>query len=476
MSTSGGICLSLQASTMCPEFANYKAFIQAGVPITTISAFDNSVQQGYGLAFKDIVTRSTSGGYNCKGWKGENLRYMHSVLCAYYVGLGFQYGAAGSSTPCNSGTPRLLSLCSSSFDAFANSWDAIMDDNAICPTGVSPSSQRYKAMLVNAKRYASGDPTCMAGVLEENYHCGFQSSGEATEFCANPNNVAANACCVQFLPSSAQVTTSVISTLSALPNLPLSATSTKALPVISFTVSTGDAALPLPSSLEMSSLIPSTFFTAPNAGNINIAPLASPPMTSSSQESSTTTSSSPKTLVVGLIVGFVTVTVAVLVAAGAFYLRRKRDEGNSDFPDGLKLSKIMINGSFTRLKQTTPLTADAAEIGVTDSSPSAHQKYQSTSRNEQQREHQNVCIAALSFIPKLHDEISIEVGDKIALLQIFDDGWAMGYSFRVKQIGIFPQECLFEPGAATTKSLKVERVSSLNNSSRSTTLESLSAC
>ncbi|KAI8619503.1 hypothetical protein BC830DRAFT_763099 [Chytriomyces sp. MP71] len=113
MSTSGGICLSLQGSAMCPEFATsgYKAFIQAGMPITTISTFDSSVQQGYGPVFKDIVTKSTCGGYNCRGWNGDNLRYMYSVLCAYHMGLGFQYGASGSLTPCNSAIPRPFSLC-----------------------------------------------------------------------------------------------------------------------------------------------------------------------------------------------------------------------------------------------------------------------------------------------------------------------------------------------------------------------------
>ncbi|KAI8614285.1 hypothetical protein BC830DRAFT_1128170, partial [Chytriomyces sp. MP71] len=253
-------CLSLQGS-ICSEFADYKAYIPAGSTISSITSFDNYVQQSYGPGFKDLVTRSSNGGYKCSGWNGENLRYMHSVVCAYHVGLGFAYGATGSSTPCNFNVPRPFPLCASSFDAFSSSWDAIMNDHALCPAGVSVDSLNYKSLLMTAKALASADAACLAGVLEENNDCGFQTAGEAAAYCASPSNANGNACCAQFLPSPALATTNSVAMVTP--------------PMASIEASTGHVALPSTSNPAITTQISSKITTGPSDGDVSIVPLPS---------------------------------------------------------------------------------------------------------------------------------------------------------------------------------------------------------
>ncbi|KAI8613932.1 hypothetical protein BC830DRAFT_1129740 [Chytriomyces sp. MP71] len=547
MSNSGAMCLPLQASAMCPDFAGFKAYIPAGAPITNIATFDSFVQQSYGSGFRDLVTRSSMGGYQCSGWNGSNLRFMHSVVCAYYVGMGFAYGTSAGSVPCNSGMPQPIPLCASTFDSFSASWDAIMNDRTICAAGVSPNSQNYKALLMTAKALGSTDTACLSGELEENNNCGFQAAGDAIAFCASPSNVAANTCCVQFAPT--PTTSSADTTIT-------STTSNDSAPIFSEP----------PSTTTTTVLI--AIASSSNAENrsINIAPMPSASAGSPNQASSQTASASSGTSSTGLIAGVAAVVVvAILAGAGFIYLRRKRHAVDSHVAKDYKLSKM--NGSFER-PSPSAMAANAADIGVasivagtptkgetgealsdynpqqademqvkrrdkitidrvfddswatgfnhrtirdgvfplavfyppendiyrnlynkrmssiygagappspTSIAPPPVQKEQTNEPVAQpKQQEQQVFIAAFNFIPELQDEIPVTIGDKIALVQNFDDGWAIGYSFRLNKKGLFPQECLF--GAASkhftaAEAQKKKRVSSIYYSSNNAILD-----
>ncbi|KAJ3125123.1 hypothetical protein HK101_005985, partial [Irineochytrium annulatum] len=56
-----------------------------------------------------------------------------------------------------------------------------------------------------------------------------------------------------------------------------------------------------------------------------------------------------------------------------------------------------------------------------------------------------------AFAPTLEDEIALEGGDLVEVLEVFDDGWARGRSLRHEKTGYFPVRCLkLAEGASMT--------------------------
>jgi hypothetical protein len=72
------------------------------------------------------------------------------------------------------------------------------------------------------------------------------------------------------------------------------------------------------------------------------------------------------------------------------------------------------------------------------------------------------------FTPTLDDELSVLPGDRVRILQVFDDGWAfvekmVGASFARNDRndrGLIPVDCLREAGQALPTFLAQKRVSS----------------
>ncbi|KAJ3201208.1 hypothetical protein HDU67_001495 [Dinochytrium kinnereticum] len=64
-----------------------------------------------------------------------------------------------------------------------------------------------------------------------------------------------------------------------------------------------------------------------------------------------------------------------------------------------------------------------------------------------------------AFTPTLDDEILLEVGDLIEVIEVFDDGWARGRTFRSEGTGYFPVRCLTLPTvtASGTQETRTER-------------------
>ncbi|KIM62023.1 hypothetical protein SCLCIDRAFT_120249, partial [Scleroderma citrinum Foug A] len=73
-----------------------------------------------------------------------------------------------------------------------------------------------------------------------------------------------------------------------------------------------------------------------------------------------------------------------------------------------------------------------------------------------------------SFVPTLPDELSISTGERVRVINRFDDGWALCENGGGEQ-GMVPQECLeqitIDPDDADWRNAR--RVSSLNPDVRS---------
>ncbi|PBK97261.1 hypothetical protein ARMGADRAFT_891963, partial [Armillaria gallica] len=56
----------------------------------------------------------------------------------------------------------------------------------------------------------------------------------------------------------------------------------------------------------------------------------------------------------------------------------------------------------------------------------------------------DVEIICRPFEPTLHDEISVSVGDRVRVLNVFNDGWAMVEKQALPQAGLVPIDCFRE--------------------------------
>jgi hypothetical protein len=77
-----------------------------------------------------------------------------------------------------------------------------------------------------------------------------------------------------------------------------------------------------------------------------------------------------------------------------------------------------------------------------------------------------VSVVKRTFVPSLPDELSINNGDQVRVLSVYDDGWALCEKVSSGEKGVVPQECLDtanlpSAGAPTTGSEE----SSLNRNS-----------
>ena len=72
------------------------------------------------------------------------------------------------------------------------------------------------------------------------------------------------------------------------------------------------------------------------------------------------------------------------------------------------------------------------------------------------------------FHPNLPDEIRVQPGDPVRILQTFDDGWAMVETTEGEHArGLIPLDCLREPGQALPAFFAAKRVSSYSAESGS---------
>lgn len=62
------------------------------------------------------------------------------------------------------------------------------------------------------------------------------------------------------------------------------------------------------------------------------------------------------------------------------------------------------------------------------------------------------------FVPNLSDELSVVIGDKVKIIKVFDDGWALVQKMTSK--GLIPIDCMRAVGQDLPAFLNEKRVSS----------------
>ncbi|KAJ3045940.1 hypothetical protein HDV00_006206 [Rhizophlyctis rosea] len=62
----------------------------------------------------------------------------------------------------------------------------------------------------------------------------------------------------------------------------------------------------------------------------------------------------------------------------------------------------------------------------------------------EQQQNGNETYACYDYVPLLGDEVSIRVGDRVLVEQVFADGWGYGWNVRSRARGMFPMGCLEE--------------------------------
>ncbi|KAI8614286.1 hypothetical protein BC830DRAFT_398208 [Chytriomyces sp. MP71] len=130
--------------------------------------------------------------------------------------------------------------------------------------------------------------------------------------------------------------------------------------------------------------------------------------------------------------------------------------------------------SIDRSRKSVPPPVPPKDV-IEPTVPKQQQQEQQEQHEQQQmKRNQQVYTAIYNFIAELPDEIPVTAGDKINVMQNFDDGWTMGYSFRLNKVGILPQGCLvgdlLEQGLSNDEYQAQNRVSSLHYSSSNTTV------
>ncbi|KAJ1908605.1 hypothetical protein IWQ60_011624, partial [Tieghemiomyces parasiticus] len=95
--------------------------------------------------------------------------------------------------------------------------------------------------------------------------------------------------------------------------------------------------------------------------------------------------------------------------------------------------------NFEVISSAEPTVANKAPVAVHD------EKAPVTTEDEEDEvvEIMGTYEALLSYDPQMSDELAIVVGDHLALLQKYDDGWALGINLsRDRAKGVFPLPCI----------------------------------
>ncbi|KAJ3229998.1 Sorbin and SH3 domain-containing protein 1 [Chytriomyces hyalinus] len=415
------ICLPLAASAMCPEFAAFQAFIPAGAPIRDIASFDSFVAQSFGAGFTDLVQRSTQGGYGCSGWNGSGMRYVHSIICAYYVQLGFSFTAQGSSSPCNAAAPQKIPVCSSTVDAFSAAWDAVFANPASCPAGMPASAQGYKSLLLASQQFASTDAGCMVGVAEETATCGYLTAAEAIAYCTTPANESQPCCAgVQGLPPKPASTSTEATVPTAAPTAAAAIANEK---------------------------------PTASAGGVDAinAPRVSPSISPQLNQNVNPTNSQATGLSVGTISGIsIGAILAIAGALIAYRMHSKRNQTGSPISD----YKLNTMNAYKR-SSDLELASNPSGMGYASSAPLTPSKNSAGPVSGQTRE------ALSDYTPSQPDELAIKRRDKITIDYVYDDGWAVGFNNRTIKDGVFPVFVFEAPENDPFGKLQTNRTSSI---------------
>ncbi|KAJ3224411.1 hypothetical protein HDU78_010967 [Chytriomyces hyalinus] len=199
-----GSCVPLTGTTQCPSFAAFS--IYSNKQLDGVAGFDaymlESLDARPGTPFGNYV-RSPEG-LGCTGWDGTGLRYLHSSLCASFVGL-----ANMAEPPCVS-PPATPPLCARTLATFVASLNAIRSNATACPGGgVAAAFESYASTFSVVAPFLADTASCLSIETFDTQNCGFLSTAEAVAHCATSSDT----CCTTVVGAKANATSSA--TLSA---------------------------------------------------------------------------------------------------------------------------------------------------------------------------------------------------------------------------------------------------------------------
>ncbi|KAJ3233416.1 Sorbin and SH3 domain-containing protein 2 [Chytriomyces hyalinus] len=390
-------CLPLKGTSMCPDFADFSAYIPITVSnrVTDISSFDallkESTDTSTAFGFGSLMRATEPGGYQCTGWEGDKLRYFQSVLCGYFVGLGQASERFINGAACNP-TLTKLPLCAATANAFENSWDSVQNNATICPKGPSNDATVYKNVILSTvTRLLSTDSSCLVGGNSDVANCGFASNAEKVSYCASTG--AADSCCGSSVPTSVSLVN-------------LNATKSAALSV----ASTGTMAL------TATALIAT--MTEP----------ASAPRTTPAVSTNQTTSSALSFTQLpiwayalggaGLLVILIAILLICCIRKSNQMIARS---SMKDSESGHELEKYQ--DIIKDRKQSIEEAQNRAPQSVSPATP---------------RGVGGIHRSVYQYEPAMPDELGTQIGDEILLTAEYEDGWGQGQNLNTSMDGFFP--------------------------------------
>lgn len=152
-------------------------------------------------------------------------------------------------------------------------------------------------------------------------------------------------------------------------------------------------------------------------------------------------------------------------------------------PDPMALHAVAVAalGVYDSVPVPASAITRAASAGLTLSSaplraapardPFADPETPPTPRSAVNPEFFEVEIIKRPFVPNLEDELAVDVADRVKILHMFDDGWALVEKnpvvegsgkgkMRESEKGLIPIDCFRDPGVDVTSFIEAKRVSS----------------
>ncbi|KAI8803587.1 hypothetical protein BJ742DRAFT_490667 [Cladochytrium replicatum] len=182
-------CFPLTGTTTCPELATFS--VKKVADFTDVATFDTYVTSQFNN--NTAYVQSVKDFYKCSGWDGSGQRYHVSSLCYYLV------QQSGCTQP-SAVTP----LCKTSCDNFIGSLKSIFANTTACPATDSEGVLRRNSVTTPSELAPfahfctvltvtnSTGGACAEGVSYEMNSCGFFTADEAKAHCATN---AADPCC-----------------------------------------------------------------------------------------------------------------------------------------------------------------------------------------------------------------------------------------------------------------------------------------
>ncbi|KAJ3398157.1 Sorbin and SH3 domain-containing protein 2 [Chytriomyces hyalinus] len=390
-------CLPLKGTSMCPDFADFSAYIPVTVSnrITDISSFDallkESTDTTTAFGFGSLMRATETGGYQCTGWEGDKLRYFQSVLCGYFVGLGQARDRFINGAACNPTLTR-LPLCASTAKKFEDSWDSIQNNATSCPMGPSNDATVYKNVILSTVAgLLSTEPGCLVGESSDVANCGFASNAEKVSHCTSTG--ATDGCCAS---SSSSSISSATLNATAPATLSIAPTGT-----VAFTATAMIATMTEAASTPRTTSAPSTNQATASAFSFTQLPMWAYAIAGA-----------------GLLVILVAILLICCIRKNNQMIARSSMKDNESgqeeekYQEILKDRKMSIEEAQNRIALSISPTTPPGVGGI----------------------HRSI----YQYEPTMPDELGTQIGDEILLTAEYEDGWGQGQNLNTSMDGFFP--------------------------------------